>query len=261
MNNYKIHYFAEISIFALSVIWFLDSSGQKYEPTIQLITIASSLTPLSINVFLQIRNNIINRINMKLFQTLFNRNNLKYELNPIPRSEMDDLYKIMISNLGPGILPYSELLKIHSVNQQCFLGLYSKKHNLIGYIELFPITEKTKTLLESNQINGSLFKAKNIMKSIANCDNFYLAAIGNCKDPDHNKFLSGYIVKSLIQRLYIVNEEKPITIYCRPITKDGMNLVRRFSFNKIDPTADDNSIWRLKLDKNSIKLIKDDIEK
>lgn len=186
----------------------------------------------------------------------------KFYPRPVRIEEIDDLYKKFQILFGDDLLNKSELKKIHKKNNKCIWIVCQEFNNKnvkgrveqVGFFEFFPIRADYSRKLLTNSDDGRTIRTKNINGSRSG-KQFYLGSIGVLPEKKYNeKIYKAAVMKEFKEFLYILNSEKDITLYTRPVTDDGIRLVDKYGFIKTDKNCDDSDcVWHLSLNKDQIK--------
>lgn len=189
------------------------------------------------------------RFNNGVFSEMLHK---KSYFRPADTNEIDDLYYDISDLFGKEeLMPLQRFRDIHKKNprsiwvvcvqEQGENGMTDKR---IGFFEFFPITLNAKKQLEKGDKDGTSLQPGDITVPSAAKKNFYVGGVGmfNGNPPSFRAL----VLNAFYSFLYIVNMQKPLTVFTRPVTADGIRLVKRQRFKKIHSGKEElGSIWRL----------------
>lgn len=121
----------------------------------------------------------------------------------------------------------------------------------VGFFEIIPINKTAVKKIKSGSMDGRTLDISDIATS-RNVAAYY---IGSVASTNSNPVFKATTLLAFIHKLEEMAEENDITLFTRPVSHDGLRLVREFGFEKIlSDRQDSASSWKLELTKDR-KLI------
>lgn len=185
-----------------------------------------------------------------------------FDFRPVKAEELNFLYSEFLKLFGNDLLSFNELRNIHEKNPNTVWLVQARNIDVsssppvnIGFFEFFPLTESAVSKLEEGSIDGRNLKSNLISSPLRNSSNYYIGGIGLLPSKNMSElFLKGVVLKSFSKFLILLNQEKAINLFARPISEDGLRLLKDRKFKKLHNSKADNlSIWKLSLSRNELK--------
>lgn len=163
--------------------------------------------------------------------------NTKYIDHIVERGELDALHQFCTMLIPNGWARLDQWRERYNKNPKIFhmVKAVTKKgfdctEKLVGSFALTPITEETCELLEKCQLTGIGFTSHHITAPHEKPAALYLTgivAVGIAR---------GFTEMLVSWKLQQEAEEGNRLIYTRPLTDDGIRLVKKYEFSPVDPT-------------------------
>jgi len=167
----------------------------------------------------------------------------KYHCPPVNDQVISDVFRLGSSPIGIGVEHPDEVLlkRRFAKNPNIIWAIYERETGMIaGYYIVYPLNPEGKLLIEQKQIkNAKDISDEHLSENFESASCIYLGMLcGRTEDA------RAYVLYRLISDLnhftnLYPNIEK---FFARPATKDGLRIIRKYSFNPID---DSTEIWSL----------------
>jgi hypothetical protein len=175
------------------------------------------------------------------------------------REDLKDLRDFCLTILGPGLSPLKKMRKWHEHNPTLFWILVAARAGsrmnadhveaIYGYYGIIPINATASKALDEEQLDGMSFTTAHICTEGEQPSAYYIAGIAA-----EHKIARLKILRELKKHIESLVSSEPRIFYTRPISKDGLRLVRSFSFQRVDnsPEVALNEIHRQSLSKEAL---------
>lgn len=257
--------FLKIIAFILNLIGFLIVARWYYwtksdEPLSWLLVTSAGLLSQVGYYIARLKNyiansNILNSISEKVFMI----KKRHYDFRPVEATEINALYQDFQTLFGADLMNLNELKKIFSKNPKTIWVIHEFQNSnqrsqgsKIGFFEFFPINKRTLNNLKEGTKDGRILTESDIISLSSSTNNYYIGGVGLLATNSRTKsLLKGIVLSSFLKYIEILNQEKKLNLYTRPVTQDGLRLVQKYRFVKLHRNkSDTESIWELQLKKN-----------
>ena len=155
------------------------------------------------------------------------------------RGELDGLHKICVTLIPEGWAGLDKWRERYDKNPRIFHMVkairkkgFESTERLVGSFALTPITKDTCKLLEKEQLTGMGFTANHIAAPDERPAALYLTGIVALETA------KGYTELLLSWKLQQEAEEGNQLVYTKPLTDDGMRLVKKYEFSPVSASVD-----------------------
>jgi len=184
----------------------------------------------------------------------FRIKNLAFSRRNPKQSELHLLYKAMEQMFGPDILDLETFKKLHGKNpESVWLVLAEERKNtkvsseIVGFFEFFPLTKYAATQIESGQKNGANLTPDDVRKKSNSCKVFYLGSIGTWSKQMSRTYKAA-VMQSFREYSQFSARTRKITLYTRPVTDDGLRLVKHNQFIRLRENCEEvETVWKLEM--------------
>lgn len=155
-----------------------------------------------------------------------------YSSRIMKADEIDDVYDLIKRLLGSDIAPKSLVQQwvkknpsvVNVVEKITRRGL-KKTQKVCGFYSIFPITEETRVLLETDAIKGSGFSLSDFVGPNEKTSALYIGAVGA-----EGKRAKGITIQQLIGSVTARLSIDGGRVFVRPLTDDGERLFTKYGF-------------------------------
>lgn len=175
-----------------------------------------------------------------------------FECYPAKGRDLPAIYQLAFSLFGDDVSPLQSMIQWHEKNKYIFHTLYAVKSStyerrkrIVGYFALLPLKETAIRRLESGSARAKHLSTDDIHFYDENWDAVFIGAVVAIG------FRARATILSLVQReITSFCVQKTSLFYTRPITNDGLRLVKKFNFLSIDPSKQGEAdvVYRIKLE-------------
>ena len=124
------------------------------------------------------------------------------------------------------------------------------RYDLVGYFELLPLTKAGEEKLRRSRPDTGSLSVTDIYSPLkwAVATAYYVASVGvidaTNRKHENRRLVEGTVMRMLIEQLRCLGVRQTIDVYARPVTKDGLRLVREYGFRKRQTDlCDEKAIW------------------
>lgn len=123
------------------------------------------------------------------------------------------------------------------------------KRENVGFFELIPITGSAVKKIEAGQLDGRTLTTNHIVARRSKAPAYYVGSIAAVNQTKRFKFSTMFV---FLEHLRQKSTKSAITLYARPVTTDGLRLVKDYKFKQLDPRMrPEESVWKVVLPKGS----------
>ncbi len=181
-----------------------------------------------------------------LLSLAFGRPSTWCEFRPVTRRDVRQVFELMQEYFGEETPSCTRILEWQRRNKAVLTAVYCKKlkggrtkQELVGVFKVFPLTQQTVELLETEKVSGATLGASNIA---AEGDDVAALYIGDVLASTRQG--RAEVVRQL--KYCIMRQLKPgISVYTRPLTSDGARLVRKYNFVPVMKDVPSGSVGRI----------------
>lgn len=120
----------------------------------------------------------------------------------------------------------------------------NEKGKVVGFFDIYPLNSRGKKYVEKGAKTRSL-TLKDIALTERHPDAFYISSVGAIVD---NWNIKAIVLANMKETIETYCRHRDITLYARPVTPDGLRLLRHYGFQrKFNDSTDENCFWYLKL--------------
>jgi hypothetical protein len=167
-----------------------------------------------------------------------------YESKPAKRQDLKLIHAYASQELGT----VSDLQKMEQwfkINHQIFWIVIdsavsgTREQQMVGYYAVMPLNQVATELLEAEQLDGTSFTAEHIIQYRRGRirkvpTSIYIGGIAAKNKMRIRQFIMGSLIAHLNQE--IANGVK--VVYSRPVTKDGLRLIKKYNFKPVNRFVD-----------------------
>lgn len=169
----------------------------------------------------------------------------------VQADELPVLYKEFDRFFGSDIVALEEMTTWLRRNPDITWRIIGSRGNgpeqPVGFFELIPLTRPAVSKLDAGGFDARQMTLQHVSSRGNRVSAYYVGSVAAVSDQRRYKFATMY---KLLEHLRDLASESAITLYARPVTSDGMRLVREYNFKKISPKMLDNeSAWKVHLQK------------
>ena len=166
--------------------------------------------------------------------------------------DLPDLYREFERFFGSDMLAIEDMTGWLKRNPDIAWRIIGKKGQdpkvAVGFFELIPLTRPAIERLNAGKLDARSMTLKHISSRGNRSSAYYIGSVAASSESRRFKFATMF---KLFEHLRDLACESPITLYARPVTPDGLRLVKEYKFEKINRKLEDHeSAWRLALPKN-----------
>lgn len=174
------------------------------------------------------------------------------------KPDLEELYAHYESLFGTDIVPIDQMSSWLDKNGQIVTKIMKKMNSnpeepfeLVGFFDIEALTKYGEDKIrQANRRIGSITKSDIHSEKLGNPKAFYIGCVG-CPTGS-TIWLKGITMVFLIQKLKIISSGRTITVYARPVTDDGVYLVKDlFQMTKRHAGADKEVIWSKDINSNN----------
>jgi hypothetical protein len=184
-----------------------------------------------------------------------------YELRFMSKADLSVVYPVYQRIFGEDLIPADAVALWMSKNPMIAYKVVRRPSGraatseLVGFFELLPLTKSGESKLRGDNPNTGSLSLKDIF-SATHWDQakaYYIASVGIVESPhilkeSRRQFerlrAEGTVMKMLVDQLRRLGARSTIDVYARPITRDGLRLVKEYGFHKRqEKLPDDKAIW------------------
>jgi hypothetical protein len=120
---------------------------------------------------------------------------------------------------------------------------------IYGYFGIIPINQSACAALDQEQLDGVSFTTDHICRVGESASGYYIAGVAA-----ENSIAQRKILRELKKRLEMLVSHQSQVFYTRPISEDGLKLVKAFGFERVDrdPEPRLEELYRQVLSKDSL---------
>jgi hypothetical protein len=162
-----------------------------------------------------------------------------FDCRPAKRSELEFIHDFSSQQISGNVSPLPQMVHFHKKNRSVFWVLINKKsakdksvRKKVGYYSVLPLSESARKLLEREELNGLKLTTEHILKQGETPAAIYIGGIAARRLPFRSRAVLLSYLKAHINR----ERERGVSVaYSRPVTKDGLRILRKYGFS---PVAD-----------------------
>jgi len=166
-----------------------------------------------------------------------------YQLVTPRASDLKDMRDFCLAAIGPGLSPLKKMRRWYDHNATIFSILVAarpddevrpdRSESIAGYFGIIPINKTACTALDQEQLDGVSFTTAHICRVDETASGYYIAGVAASNSIARRKTLT-----ELKKRLEVLVSSDPQLFYTRPISEDGLKLVKAFDFDRVDNTSE-----------------------
>lgn len=182
-----------------------------------------------------------------------------FECYPSKERDLPAIYQLAFSLFGDEVSPLQSMVLWQEKNKYIFHTLYAVKSSayerrkrIVGYFVLLPLKETALRRLESGSARAKHLSTDDLHFYDENWDAVFIGAVVAVG------FRARATILSLVQReITSFCAQKTNLFYTRPVTNDGLRLVKKFNFLSVDPNkqGEVNVLYRIKLETSDRDVI------
>jgi hypothetical protein len=161
----------------------------------------------------------------------FGRSSTWCEIRPVSKRDVKPVFELMKHFFGEETPSRSRMLEWQRRNKTVLTAVYAKKlrggrttQRLVGVFKVLPLTPQAVALFESEQLTGATLSANHIAAEGEKVAALY---IGDVAASTHQG--KAEVLRQLKHAVEL--QLKPgASVYTRPLTADGIRLVRKYNF-------------------------------
>jgi hypothetical protein len=156
--------------------------------------------------------------------------------------DLDTLYKLYQSAFGLDLTPKEQMKKWVAKNSAIAWIVFrapeadSLQRELVGFFDVEPLTKGAVRRLEEKEADARSMSDADIMKSTAQAVHFYIGSVGAVSAKHRWN-----VELCFLDRIAYLSSKKAVTFYARPVTDDGLRLLRR---NDFAPISKRHGVWK-----------------
>jgi hypothetical protein len=168
------------------------------------------------------------------------------EIRPVSKRDVKPVFELMKQFFGEETPSRNRMLEWQRRNKMVLTAVYVKKlrggrttQKLVGVFKVLPLTSQAVALLESEQLTGATLSANHIA---AEGDQVAALYIGDVAASTHQG--KAEVLRQL--KHAVERQLKPgVSVYTRPLTADGIRLVRKYNFIPVTKELSPGSAGRI----------------
>lgn len=167
--------------------------------------------------------------------------------------DLPELFSDFKKVFGNDIAPIDEMKTWWSRNDNIAWRIIRSttggKREDVGFFELIPLTGPAVKKIEAGQLDGRTMTVNYIASRGKKTSAYYVGSIAAVKPSKIFRFSTMFV---FLEHLRHRSTRSEIVLYARPVTSDGLRLVRDYKFQKLQPRMkDEESVWKAVLPKGS----------
>jgi len=120
--------------------------------------------------------------------------------------------------------------------------------NVVGFFELIPLTKPAVRQLNAGRLDARRMTFRHVASRGNRSTAYYIGSVGALMNNRQYKFATMY---TLIEHLREIAARSAVCLFARPVTPDGLRLIKAYSFQKVSSRMlDSESVWKLDLPQN-----------
>ena len=182
-----------------------------------------------------------------------------YQLVTARACDLKDAREFCLRTIGPGLSPLKKMRRWYDKNPTIFSILVAARsedtaqsdrpESISGYFGIIPINKSACDALDQEQLDGVSFTTDHICGVDETPNGYYLAGVAADNSVARRK-----ILLELKKQLETLVQVQPRLFYTRPISADGLRLVKAFNFDRVDrdPEFKLEELYRKRLSKEDL---------
>lgn len=161
-----------------------------------------------------------------------------FECRPAKRHELEAIHEMALEQLGDGVSAVATMHRWFDKNRRVFYVLYENKKSerretrtLRGYFCLIPITDEATSRMLAGEIRAVNLTPRDIVEDGKPCGSVFIGALVATTRMARANLIS-------VVRYELVEHASKTTgtLLTRPVTDDGLRLVKDKRFSAVDPS-------------------------
>jgi hypothetical protein len=181
---------------------------------------------------------------------------------PLPPRELPGLYDEFVKIFGEEIAGLPVLRTILKKNPDAiWLVLEADPDGTetpgraVGFFEVFPLTKRASAALQRGTKDGRTLTASDVCGPKHPGSNYYIASVGLLpKEAPGTSLSRAVVLQQLFEHMGALNVHRPLTVFARPATPDGVRLLKRHNFSKLHSDREDlEAVWSRNLRRRELR--------